>query len=81
MAGARIYHKRHSDEDVKFWAEVYTELGITLEEIEQELGISHSTAWWCFMHRLADIDYDLYKEVMFTMTQHKSSKKRKEVIA
>lgn len=81
MTGRKIHHQKHSDEDVKFWAEVYTELGITLEEIEQELGISHSTTWWCFMHRLADIDYNLYKDVMLTMTQHKASKKKKEEIA
>lgn len=78
MAGKKIYHKKHSDEDVKFWAEVYTELGITLDEIEQELGISHSTTWWCFMHRLSDIDHDLYVNVMNMLATHKSLKKRKE---
>lgn len=29
--------QRHSDDDVKFWAKVFTELDITLEEIESEL--------------------------------------------
>ena len=67
---------KHTDEDVKFWAEVYTQLGITLEEIEKELGISHSTTWWCFTHRLPFIDYDLYEEVLSMIVEHKHNRKR-----
>lgn len=62
---------RHSDEDVKFWAQVYVELGMSLEELEKELGISHSTTWWCFIHRLPTIDYGLYEDTMKMISYHK----------
>lgn len=65
---------KHSDEDVKFWAEVYTELGITLEEIEREMAISHSTTYWCFVHRLPGIDYNLYKKAMDMMAYNKHNR-------
>ena len=76
------YHQRHSDEDVKYWAEVYTQLDVSLDEIEAAYAVSHSTAWWCFVHRLPDIDYELYLVTMDMIKAHKSRPKRKkEVIA
>lgn len=65
---------KHSDEDVRFWAEVYTELNITLEEIEKEMAISHSTTYWCFVHRLPYIDYDLYKKTMERMINNRHNR-------
>lgn len=71
--------QRHSDDDVKFWAEVFTELDITLEEIESELKIPHSTTSWCFIHRLPHIDYDLYERTMNMINTHiHTYKSRKE---
>ena len=67
----RIFKRCHSDEDVKFWAEVYTELNMTLQEIEEELHISHSTLWWCFIHRLPGIDYRLYEAVLDEISKNK----------
>ena len=68
-------YKRHSDEDVIFWAETYTELGMTLEELEKELGISHSTAFWCFVNRLPYINSTLYQEVAKTLDINKHNKR------
>jgi len=76
------YHQRHSDEDVKFWAEVYTQLDVSLDEIEAAYAVSHSTTWWCFVHRLPDIDYELYKETMAMIEAHRHRAiRKKEVIA
>jgi len=62
---------RHSDKDVKFWAEIYTGLGITLEEIEKRYGVSHSTTFRCFVHRLPYIDDTLYMATMKLMNEHR----------
>lgn len=72
--------QRHSDEDVKFWAEVFTELNITLKEIETQLGISHSTVWWGFMHRLLHIDYDLYEKTMRLLNYHVHNHNSKKIV-
>ena len=71
----KVFKRCHSDEDVKFWAEVYTELNMTLSEIEEELKISHSTLWWCFIHRLPGIDYKLYEAVLEEISKNKTCKR------
>lgn len=79
-----VYYRRHPDEDVKFWAEVYTQLDVSLTEIEEAYAVSHSTVWWCFVHRLPYIDYELYQVTMKMIKDHRHrhrSGKRKEVAA
>lgn len=48
------------DKEVKSWAKKYTRKGVTLYTIEYDIGVSHSTLWWCFTHRLEDIDASLF---------------------
>ena len=76
MAG-KVYHTKHSDEDVKFWAEVYTQLDVTLDEIEEAYAVSHSTTYWCFVHRLPEIDYALYEATMAMIEAHRHKAGRK----
>lgn len=64
MKGLRGYNK-WSDRDVATWAKAYTRRKKeTLITLEDSLGISHSTLWWCFQNRLGDIDTRLYLIVM-----------------
>lgn len=51
-------------------AELFTELNVTLDYIEKELAIPHSTASWCFIHRLPYIDYELYTKTMELINKH-----------
>lgn len=53
------------DRDVIKWAKAYTkEKSETLESLELSLEVSHSTLWWCFQHRLGNIDEKLYLKAM-----------------
>lgn len=71
---------KHSDEDVRVWAGIFVELGITLTELEEELEISHSTTWWCFVHRLPEIDMGLYNSVMDLLSQHRRNHRRRNSV-
>lgn len=56
---------RWKDDEVIGWARRYTARGyMTLMELEQEIGVSHSTLWWCFQRRLPLLDFNLYEVVM-----------------
>ena len=50
---ARAY--KHTDVAVLNWAVKYLVPKSTLITLENELSISHSTLWWCFVHRLPNI--------------------------
>lgn len=52
-----------SDEEIWRWGALYVEGKIALMKLEESLCVSHSTLWWCFEHRLADTDKDLYNAV------------------
>lgn len=43
----------------------------TLDELEQELKVSHSTLWWNFMHRLPKLNSALYADVVEMIAIHK----------
>lgn len=51
------------DEEIWRWGVLYVENRVTLNKLEEILSVSHSTLWWCFEHRLADIDKGLYNAV------------------
>ena len=53
-----------ADRDVTTWAKAYTKKGETLESLELSLGVSHSTLWWCFQHRLGNINEKLYLKTL-----------------
>lgn len=58
-------YTRWSDKAVASWARAYTRRKKeTLLTLEDSLGISHSTLWWCFQNRLGGIDNRLYLIVM-----------------
>lgn len=51
---------RWSDKEVVLWAKKYKHPKSRLLILEEQIGVSHSTLWWCFTHRLQRIDYDLF---------------------
>jgi len=57
-----------SDDQVLEWGKIYIESKISLMNMERDLGISHSTLWWCFVNRLPNIDYCLSQKVNFKLT-------------
>ena len=58
-------YNRWSDCEVLKWANMYvSKTKCTLMYIESMIGVSHSTLWWCFTHRLPNIDYNIYEQVM-----------------
>ncbi len=67
-------YRRWSDRDVATWARAYTrKKSTTLMTMEDSLGISHSTFWWCFQHRLAHINVGLY---LITMEKLDTNKRK-----
>lgn len=56
-----------TDKEVKGWARKYMVKRATLNSLEASIGVAHSTLWWCFTHRLEDIDLDLYDRVMIKL--------------
>ena len=52
-----------TDKEIKIWAKKYLKKRETLMTLEQSTEVSHSTLWWCFVHRLEGIDPDLYDSV------------------
>lgn len=52
-----------SDDEVLYWARQYLQPRTTLFILENDIAISHSTLWWCFIHRLPGIDYKLFRNV------------------
>ena len=75
------YKKRWSDEDIIRWAEMFIARKMTLMEMEIMIGVSHSTLWWCFTHRLPRIDVDLYDQIGDCFEVNTHFKKYKEGIA
>lgn len=51
---------KHSDAEVETWAKHYTLSQDSLETMEKKINISHSTLWWCFTHRLPNINPRLF---------------------
>ena len=65
------------DEDIWRWGALYVDHPrMTLPKIEEMLGVSHSTVWWCFEHRLYSIDRGLHKSVQIKL---KGNRGRKEI--
>ena len=52
------------DKQIVSWAKKYRKGKITLMDMESQLNVSHSTIWWCFQHRLPQLDTSLYCEVL-----------------
>lgn len=47
------YHTKWSDAEIREWAYAYVgDKSASLIDLEDRLGVSHSTIWWCFQHRL-----------------------------
>lgn len=62
------YRNRWADETIIAWADLFTSRRITLMEMEALLGVSHSTLWWCFIHRLPRIDTERFDKVSECLT-------------
>ena len=69
---------KYSEKDIKRWAKKYVATKkATLFSLEDEIGVSHSTIWWNFQHKLEDIDIDLFETVIgkFAVNKHKGGRK------
>ena len=67
-------YTKWSDKDVATWARAYTrKKSETLMTLEDTLRISHSTLWWCFQHRLGEINTRLY---LITMEKLDTNKRK-----
>ena len=53
-----------SNKQIVSWAKQYRRGKVTLMDMEDALGVSHSSIWWCFQNRLPELDVALYLEVM-----------------
>ena len=69
--------RRWKDEEIMRWANHYTVLGTPLMKMETQLGVPHSTLWWCFTHRLQHIDNSMYNEVLEQIIFNKNNKNRR----
>lgn len=68
--------KRWSNEEIVSWAELYTRnRTTTLMDLEGSIGVSHSTIWWCFTHRLESINEDLYWDCINQFILHHSGRR------
>jgi len=65
-----------TDRDIKGWAKKYLMKRTTLESLEDKIGVSHSTLWWCFVNRLEYIDVDLYDRVSTKLEDNKHLRNR-----
>lgn len=71
-------HNYWADEEIINWASYYVASPFnTVLTVEADLGVSHSTVWWCFVHRLIDIDKRLYSRVMSQMDTHSGRRIRR----
>lgn len=66
-----VSKQRWSDEDVLNWADLFIDTFKPLVTLEKELGVSHSTIWWNFMHRLEYLDQSKYEDVCILLDLHK----------
>lgn len=64
-----------TDEEVEDWAKCYSETGDALMVMENNLQVSHSTLWWCFRHRLENINHELYNKVIIKLGRFKKGGK------
>lgn len=43
----------------------------TVTAVEQELGVSDATVWWCIKNRLKYIDGGLYLQCIYRLSKHR----------
>lgn len=73
--------QKWTDSDIQEWTRIHTSNGyISLITMEQNLGVSHSTLWWCFRRRLPTINKNLYNKVTARLEigTHKGSRTRND---
>lgn len=71
-------NNKWTDKDVERWAKKYTSTKkMTLFSLEERIAVCHSTLWWCFTHRLEDINPDLYDVVIekLSINKHRGGRK------
>lgn len=63
-----------TNKEITKWADKYLVKKATLYTVESKIGISHSTLWWCFQHRL-DKRTSTYKAVMKKLATNRGGKR------
>ena len=63
-----------TNRQVLSWARYYVSNVVTLVDMENQLGVSHSTLWWCFQNRLPLLDVQLYSKVIEKLDYNKRNK-------
>lgn len=66
---------KRNDADVLYCGTLVAE-GLTTLEIEEYFGIPHSTTHWLIIHKLQNLDIDLWDKCLLVFNQHKHSSKR-----
>ena len=71
------YRTLWTNTEIKSWARAYLKKNVTLITLESAIDVCHSTLWWCFTHRLEDIDFDLYERVLnkLNVNKHKGGRR------
>lgn len=66
------------EKTIKQTAQYFVTNKLTMMKAEYALGIPHSTISWWFIHKLPQIDYDLYKKVRNQICMNYKNKGRKK---
>lgn len=66
-----VTKRRWKDSDVLAWATYYLSHNVVLIDMERIFGVSHSTIWWNFQHRLPKLDVTMYDLVLERLDQNK----------
>lgn len=64
---------KYTNAEVCSWAYDYLFKVNSLDALEQLTGVSHSTTWWCFLHRLPFIDSQLFRAVNIKLIHNNTS--------
>lgn len=67
---------RRTDEEIIKWAQMYLYGNKGLIKLEEDTGVSHSTMWWCFTHRLENINHVMYASVFCKLQTNSAAKKK-----
>lgn len=70
----RIWICKHSPEQIMEWAEFYIEKGTNLRETGANFGVPWNSVYWCFKHRLQQIDRYYYERVMEQLDKNRENR-------
>ena len=69
-------YRKWTDEQIIRWANLYSLGEDTFLSMENNISVSHSTIYWCFEHKLKNIDSDLYDRCRKQMNANKYTRRK-----